>query len=127
MITDLTRVDFEQAVARPGIVLVDCRAAWCGSCEGFADVYRRVAARNPRHRFAQIDTDAQKELREALGITRIPSLLLYRDGVLLFRQAGQFDEETLQGIIAQAESLDMEKVRAELAAEAEALHGPEAA
>jgi len=127
MITDLTRVNFEQAVARPGILLVDCQAAWCGSCGGFADVFRRVAEKNRGHRFAQIDTDAQKELREALGITRIPSLLLYRDGVLLFKQPGKFDEETLQGIIAQAASLDMEQVRAVLAAEAAERDGSGAA
>jgi len=126
MISKLNHVEFEQALARPGILLVDCQAAWCGSCGSFADVFRRVAEKHPGHRFAQIDTDEEKELREALGITHVPSLLLYRDGMLLFRQAGKFDEDTLDDVIAQAESLDMQEVRAELAAE-EDQDGPGAA
>ena len=126
MITELSSVDFEQATDTPGILLVDCQAAWCGSCGGFADVFRRVATKHSQHRFAQIDTDAEKELREALGIKHVPSLLLYRDGVLLFKQAGKFDEETLDHIIAQAESVDMGQVRAQLAAEKEK-DGPNAA
>lgn len=126
MITDLSHAEFEQAAQRPGILLVDCQAAWCGSCGGFADVFRRVAVKHPRHAFAQIDTDAEKELRESLGITHVPSLLVYRDGVMLFKQPGKFDEESLDQIIAQAESLDMEQVRAELAGEREQ-DGPGAA
>lgn len=119
MITKLSRVDFEQATQQPGILLVDCQAAWCGGCGEFADVFRRVAAKHTRHRFAQVDTDAEKELREALGITHVPSLLLYRDGLLMFKQAGKFDEKTLDHVIAQAESLDMAQVRAELDGEDE--------
>ena len=114
MITELNRSEFERAIARPGILLVDCQAAWCGSCGEFGDLFRRVAQKHPRHSFCQIDTDAEKELRENLGITHVPSLLIYRDGVLLLKQAGEFDEETLDGMIAQAESLDMNEVRAEL-------------
>ena len=114
MITELNRSEFERAVARPGILLVDCQAAWCGSCGGFADVFRSVSEKHPRHRFCQIDTDAEKELREILGITHVPSLLIYRDGVLLLKQAGKFNEESLNSMIAQAESLDMDEVRAEL-------------
>jgi thioredoxin 1 len=90
-------------------------------------VFRRVASKHPQHRFAQIDTDAEKELRESLGITHVPSLLVFRDGLLLFKQSGKFDEETLDNIIAQAESLDMRQVRAELAGEADNPGDPSAA
>jgi thioredoxin 1 len=115
MITSLTDSNFEQVTRQPGIVIVDCWAAWCGTCRQFEKVYRRVAEKRSQHTFTELDTETQKNLRSALGISHIPSLLLYRDGILLFKEPGNFDEETLSGIIDQAEALDMEMVRAEMA------------
>ena len=115
MITELTDKNFEEVVQQPGIVIVDCWAAWCGTCRQFEKVYRRVAEKHSQHNFTKLDTESHKDLWSALGISHLPSLLLYRDGILLFKEPGNFDEETLNGIIDQAEALDMEIVRAEMA------------
>jgi thioredoxin 1 len=115
MIVEMNPGNFDDLTSSGGIVLVDCWASWCANCDEFAGEYRKAAARHPEHVFATLDTQEQRELRSALGIRHIPSLMLYRDGVLLFNQPGSYDEKTLDDIIAQAESLDMEKVRSELA------------
>jgi thioredoxin 1 len=115
--------NFGAVTSREGLVLVDCWASWCRNCDEFAEHYRRAAAKHPKHLFAKLDTQEQKELRSALGIQHIPSLLLYRDGLLLFNQPGSYDEAALDDIIAQAESLDMDRVRAEMASEEGAPEG----
>jgi thioredoxin 1 len=99
------------------VVLVDCWAEWCGACREFAPVFDRVAARYPEHAFAKLDTGAEEELVSSLGISHIPTLMLFRDGVLLFKQPGYLDDEGLDDILAQAASLDMDLVRAEIAAD----------
>jgi thioredoxin 1 len=73
-----------------------------------------MAKLNPSHTFAKLDAEANRQLTETLGISHIPSLLLYRDGILLFQQAGAFDEKELKNIVSQAESVDMEMVRSEM-------------
>jgi thioredoxin 1 len=108
------RSSFEPTVSREGIVLIDCWAAWCGACERFGPAYERAAERHPEHVFAKLDTQAEKELVTELGIEHIPTLMLFRDGILLFKQPGSFEEDGLEDIVAQAESLDMDLVRAEL-------------
>jgi thioredoxin 1 len=80
-------------------------------------VFSRVAERHPQHRFATFNTEQEPELVESLGISHIPTLMLYRDGLLLFQQPGYLDEEALDDVITQAESLDMAMVRAEIEAE----------
>jgi thioredoxin 1 len=117
MTVEISRENFEEVSSRPGIVLIDCWASWCRGCGDFARSFSQAAQRHPAHLFGTLDTESQKELRDDLGIRNIPSLLLYRDGVLLFNQPGNFDEAALDSIVSQAESLDMELVRAELAAE----------
>jgi thioredoxin 1 len=109
--------NFDALISKKGVVLVDCWAPWCGNCDQFAKVYRRVAARHPTHLFATLNTQEQEKIRDRLGIQHIPSLLLYRDGLLLFNEPGNYDEATLDDIITQAEGLDMEVVRAEMAAQ----------
>jgi thioredoxin 1 len=116
-IVNLDNDNFEKTVASDNIVLVDCWAAWCGACTQFAPVYEKIASRHPNHVFAKLDTQSQKELVDRLGIENIPSLLLYRDGTLLFKQPGYFSEEQMEDIVHQAESLDMKKVRMEIEAE----------
>lgn len=115
MIIELKQSNFEQVVRQPGLVMVDCWATWCGSCGQFDKTYKKVAKRHSMHRFASLDTENEKALRDSIGISHIPSLLLYRDGILIFKEPGNFNEETLDSIIAQAKALDMEMVKAEMA------------
>jgi thioredoxin 1 len=117
MTHEMTRDNFEALTSRDGIVLVDCWAPWCRNCDEFAETYRRSAAKHPDHAFVTLNTSEQKDVRTALGIQHIPSLLVYRDGLLLFAQPGSYDEATLDDIIAQTEGLDMDTVRAEMASQ----------
>ena len=111
----LTKDNFEATVAADGIVLVDCWAGWCAACEGFSRVFDEAAVRYAGHVFARLDTQAERDLASLLGIKNLPTLLIYRDGVLLFQQAGNFDDDSLQSMISQSESVDMELVRAQMA------------
>lgn len=119
-IVTLTEDNFEQVVTGGGIVLVDCWAAWCGACKDFAPVYERVAEANPEHTYGAYDTQKNKAYTSELGIDHIPTLLLFRDGLLLFKQPGYYEEKALEDIIKQAESLDMDEVRAAIAADSRA-------
>ena len=116
-LVNLSEHNFGQTVDLPGIVMVDCWASWCGACKDFAPVYEKVATRHSEHTFGKLDTQSQKNLVAKLGIEQIPSLLLYRDGILLFQQPGYFDEEQMEDILRQAESLDMEVVKADMSRE----------
>jgi thioredoxin 1 len=119
-IVTLDSNNFEKTVSSDNIVMVDCWAAWCGACTAFAPVYEKVASRHPGHIFGKLDTHTQKDLVAKLGIENIPSLLLYRDGIMLFKQPGYFSEEQMEDIVRQAESLDMEKVRMDIENETKA-------
>ena len=114
---NLTKDNYESIVSEGGIVIVDCWAAWCGGCKEFSPVYEKVADKFPAHTFGKLDTQAEEELVSALGIEKIPSLLLYRDGILLFKQPGYYEEDKLEDIVRQAESVDMEAVRSHIEAE----------
>jgi thioredoxin 1 len=114
MISELNEENLAKTVGQPGVVLASCGADWCGDCRRFAPVFERVARRYPDHSFVSLDTESQRALAEELGITRIPTLLVYRDGIQVFGQAGSFTEATLIGIIRQALALDMRTVRGEV-------------
>ena len=116
---DLTDKNFDETVAEAGVVVVECWAGWCRACKTFAPIFERVAESFPNHTFAKIDSQGESVLIEKLGIEFIPSLLLYRDGILLFKQPGYYEEEQLKQIVRQAETLDMDLVRADIADEAE--------
>lgn len=113
----LTEAGFKQAVSAPGIVLVDCWAAWCKACKDFQPVFEDAASRYPAHRFAKLNTQKEEALVASLGIEHIPALLLFRDGLMLLKQPGYFDADGIDNIIAQAVALDMNEVRAAIAAE----------
>jgi thioredoxin 1 len=117
---DVTEESFSDVVTGGGIVVVDCWASWCGACKTFAPVFERVAGKHPGHTFAKLDTQREKSLVKDLEIENIPTLLLYRDGLLLFKQPGYYEEEELDDIVKQAESLDMDEVRAGIEKEASA-------
>ena len=85
---NLTSEDFEKSVLKDGIVFVDFWAAWCGPCRMFAPIFEGASEKYPEMTFAKVDTDAERELAGAAGITSIPTLMAFRDGVLVFRQAG---------------------------------------
>ena len=114
MIVKLSQDNYRAILGQDGIVLVDCWASSCGACKVLGPIYAKVAERYPQHTFAKLDTLAEDELVSTLGIAHVPTLLLYQDGILLFNQAGNFDEPRLEDIIAQAEALDMDMVRAEI-------------
>lgn len=114
---DLTEEVFEETINREGILLLDWWAEWCGPCKQFAPIFEAASERHPDITFAKIDTEAEQALAGAVQITSIPTLMAFRDGILLYAQPGALPAEALEQIIAQVRELDMDRVRAEIAAE----------
>jgi thioredoxin 1 len=111
----LTEENFEQAVTQDGIVLVDFWASWCGPCRMFAPVYEKASETHEDITFASIDTEAEQMLSGALQITSIPTLMAFRDGILVFRQAGALPAPALEELITAVRGLDMDDVRRQVA------------
>jgi thioredoxin 1 len=113
--TALTAQNFEQTVLDNGTVFVDFWADWCGPCQRFAPVYEDVSKQHDGVVFAKVDTEAEQALAAAVNITSIPTLMAFRDGILVFRQAGALPKEQFQSLVEQVGALDMDAVRQELA------------
>ena len=112
---DLTKDNFEKTVTDNTMVIIDFWAPWCGPCKGFAPVYEKASDTHPDVVFAKVNTDEEQELAGSFGIRSIPTLMLFRDKVILFQQAGALPGSALEQVITQAKALDMAKVHAEIA------------
>jgi thioredoxin 1 len=111
----LTAASFEQTVLNNDIVLVDFWAAWCGPCRAFAPVFDKASANHPDIIFGKVDTEAEQSLAATARITSIPTLMAFRDGILVFSQPGSLPASALEQVIAQIRGLDMDDIRKSVA------------
>jgi thioredoxin 1 len=123
---DLTALDFERTILDNDIVLVDFWASWCGPCRTFAPTYEAVSEAHPDVVFGKVDTEDQELLAGQFQIRSIPTLMAFREGVLLFSQAGALPQAALEDLVGQLRAVDMDEVRARIAAH-EAEHADQAA
>jgi len=112
---NLTTESFEETVGKDGIVLVDFWAEWCGPCKRFAPIFEQSSDAKTEIVHAKVDTEAHPELQMQFGITAIPTLMAFRDGVMVFNQAGALPGPALANLVEAVEALDMDEVRAKIA------------
>jgi thioredoxin 1 len=114
---ELTDSNFEATLGKGGILFIDFWAAWCGPCRAFAPVYEQAAQKHGDIIFAKVDTEAQQALAQAFDIQAIPTLAIFRDGILIGQNAGALPGSALEDVITQVRGLDMEKIKADVAAQ----------
>ena len=114
---NLTKDDFGKTVSGDGIVLVDYWAEWCGPCRTFGPIFEEVSEKHEDITFAKVDTDAEQRLAGAMGISSIPTIMAFRDGIGVFSQPGALQANQLEQVIAAVRNLDMDDVRAKVAAQ----------
>lgn len=114
---EITSENFQETVQQDGIVLLDFWAEWCGPCKRFGPIFEEVSDQHPEAVFGKIDTEENQDLAAALQIQSIPTLMMFRDGILLARESGLLPAQALNDLIAQAADLDMDEVRRQVAAQ----------
>ena len=111
----VTEQNFEELIKKDGIVIIDFWAGWCRPCMAFAPTFEAASEKHTDITFAKCDTEEQQGLAGALGIRSIPTLMIFRDNVLIFNQPGMLPAEVLEDVIQKVSDLDMEEVRADIA------------
>ncbi len=114
---DLSKDNFEQTILNNDFVLIDFWAPWCGPCKGFAPVYEEISEKFPNVVFAKVNTEEEQELAGYFQIRSIPTLMVFREKIIIFSQPGAVPGAALEEIIGKAQELDMDQIRAEIAAE----------
>ncbi|HTS86501.1 MAG TPA: thioredoxin [Usitatibacter sp.] len=116
-VVELTKENFEQVVTSNPTVIVDYWAPWCGPCRGFAPVFERVAEANPDVVFAKVNTDDEQEIASHFQIRSIPTLMVFREQIIVFSQPGALPQGAFEQVVAKAKALDMDEVRKQIADE----------
>jgi len=116
-VVELTKDNFEQTIKDSAFVIVDFWAPWCGPCRNFAPVYEKVSADHDDIVFAKINTEDEQELGAHFQIRSIPTLMIFRDQVIIFSQPGALPESSFRQLLGKAKELDMDEVRSQIAAQ----------
>jgi len=112
--TEITQENFENIIEENDMVVLDCWASWCGPCQKFAPIYEAASERHQGIVWGKLDTENQRELAGAFGIRSIPTIMVFRQGILLFSQAGMIPGGALDEIVTKVKDLDMDEVRKQI-------------
>jgi thioredoxin 1 len=124
---ELTKDNFEDVVTKNDLVIIDFWAPWCGPCRGFAPVFEAASEKHPDVVFAKVNTEEEQELAGHFAIRSIPTIMVFRETVVLYSQGGALPAQGLESLIGQAQALDMKQVHEEIAAQAQERAGAQAA